>query len=159
MGLFSRKNKEVVKDAVNQTVTTSAPSQDSTKLEATDKKGKTSVKSPAKSKKAHDKKSVKKSGNKNAEAHRFLLRPVISEKATISVSDGKYTFEVSGDANKVAVKKAIEEIYGVVPTGVNIINQGGKHVRFGRKFGQTKNVKKAIVTLKKGDSIKLYEGI
>ncbi|OGY94216.1 MAG: 50S ribosomal protein L23 [Candidatus Komeilibacteria bacterium RIFOXYC1_FULL_37_11] len=83
----------------------------------------------------------------------------MSEKATISVSDGKYTFEVSGDSNKVAIKKAIEEIYGVRPIGVNIINQCGKNVRFGRKFGQTKNVKKAIVTLKKGDSIKLYEGI
>lgn len=152
MGLFSKKNKEVNKDVV-------APATHDNEVKSENKKIKDLVKGQSKSKKSVDKKTVKKSDRKNAEAHRFLLRPIISEKATISVSDGKYTFEVSGDANKVAIRKAIEEIYGVVPTGVNIINRAGKNVRFGRKFGQTKDVKKAIVTLKKGDSIKLYEGI
>ena len=87
MGLFSRKNKEVVKDAVNQTVTTSAPSQDSTKLEATDKKGKTSVKSPAKSKKAHDKKSVKKSDQKITPlGDRILLKPLSQDEMNTTAS-------------------------------------------------------------------------
>ena len=159
MGLFSKKNKEVAKDTVSQTAKDSASKQASDQLKVVDKKVKDLKNSQPKSKKVTVKTDGQKSAGKNAQAYRFLLRPVISEKATISVSDGKYTFEVSGDANKVAIKKAIEEIYGVKPTRVNIINQGGKHVRFGRKFGQTKNVKKAIVTLKKGDSIKLYEGI
>ncbi|MBT4124013.1 MAG: 50S ribosomal protein L23 [Candidatus Pacebacteria bacterium] len=105
------------------------------------------------------KKVVKKSSKKSGEAYRFLIRPIISEKATVGAADGKYTFEVSMDANKVAIKKAIEEVYGVVPTDINIMNKRGKKVRSGRKYGRTKNIKKAIVTLRKGDSIKLYEGI
>ena len=105
------------------------------------------------------KKVVKKSNKKAGEAYRFLLRPIISEKATVGAADGKYTFEVSMDANKVAIKKAVQEVYGVEPADVNIMNKRGKTVRFGRKHGRTKNIKKAVVTLRKGDSIKLYEGI
>ncbi len=90
-------------------------------------------------------------------AHRILLRPIISEKATIAHSENKYIFEVALKANKIEVKKAIEEVYGLVPSAVNMINQDGKTVRSGR--GRTKNYKKAIVTLKKGDSITIYEGI
>jgi len=96
---------------------------------------------------------------KTVKAYRALLKPIISEKATIGVSLNKYVFEVSPRANKVEVKKAIEELYGVVPQAVNIINKEGERVRFGRYLGSTKNRKKAIVTLKKGETIKLYEGI
>ena len=92
-------------------------------------------------------------------AYKVLVRPIISEKATMGASIGKYVFEVSLKANKVEVKKAIEEVYGVVPASVNVINKRGKTVHFGRHFGATKNTKKVIVTLKKGDTIKLYEGI
>jgi len=92
-------------------------------------------------------------------AYRILIRPIISEKATIGASLNKYVFEVAPDANKVEIKKAIEEIYGIVPASVNVLNSAGKNVRFGRYQGRTKSVKKAMVTLKKGDSIKLYEGI
>ncbi len=93
------------------------------------------------------------------QAYRVLLKPVISEKATIGASINKYTFEVAVDANKVEIKKAIEVVYNVVPKSVTIVNQRGKYVRFGKYSGVTKRVKKAIITLKKGDSIKLYEGI
>lgn len=92
-------------------------------------------------------------------AYRILLRPLVSEKATIAHAENKYIFEVDTRANKIEVKKAIEEVYGTVPAAVNIINQDGKTVRFGQRKGRTKNVKKAIVTLKKGDSITIYEGI
>lgn len=92
-------------------------------------------------------------------AYRILLRPLVSEKATIAHAENKYIFEVDVRANKIEVKKAIEEVYGTVPAAVNIINQDGKTVRFGQRKGRTKNVKKAIVTLKKGDSITIYEGI
>ena len=92
-------------------------------------------------------------------AHRILVRPVISEKATMVNSLNKYIFEVGLKANKIEIKKAIEEIYGVTPKAINIINQRGKFVRFGRKQGRTKNTKKAIITLKKGESITIYEGI
>ncbi|MBT4648952.1 50S ribosomal protein L23 [bacterium] len=140
MGLFSKKTKEDKKDVAK-------------KVDVKVKAAKKEVK------KAETKKVIKKSSKKAGEAYRFLLRPIISEKATIGASDGKYTFEVSMDANKVAIKKAIEEVYGVMPTDVNIMNKIGKKVRSGRKYGRTKNIKKAIVTLRKGDSIKLYEGI
>ena len=140
MGLFSKKTKEDKKDVAK-------------KVDVKVKAAKKEVK------KAETKKVIKKSSKKAGEAYRFLLRPIISEKATIGASDGKYTFEVSMDANKVAIKKAIEEVYGVMPTDVNIMNKRGKNVRYGRKYGRTKNIKKAIVTLRKGDSIKLYEGI
>ena len=96
---------------------------------------------------------------KSGKAYRVLVKPIISEKATHHAADRKYTFEVATNANKVEIKKAVQEIYGVMPTDVNIINQRGKAVRFGRNYGVQKAVKKAIVTLKKGDNIKLYEGI
>lgn len=147
MGLFSKKNKEPKKDEVVKSATD--------KSLVSEKKEKISVKT--KSKSVVDKKSSRKTNN--ASAYRFLLRPVISEKTTIAATDGKYTFEVAASTNKVAIKQAVLEIYGVMPIAVNIINQAGKNVRFGKSFGKTKDIKKAIVTLKKGDSIKLYEGI
>jgi len=76
----------------------------------------------------------------------ILLRPVISEKATFANSLNQYVFAVNNKANKVEIKKAM-------------INELGKNVRVGRRFGKRKNTKKAIVTLKKGDSITIYEGI
>lgn len=92
------------------------------------------------------------------QAHRVLLRPVISEKATVAASQNKYVFLVANSANKVTIKKAIQEIYGVVPQNVNILNYAGKIVRSGRNIGRRVSTKNAIVTLKKGDTIKLYEG-
>lgn len=89
----------------------------------------------------------------------ILLRPVISEKATLANSLNKYVFAVNNKANKVEIKKAIKAVYGVMPESVNVVNELGKNVRVGRKFGKRKNTKKAIVTLKKGDSITIYEGI
>ncbi|KKP91530.1 MAG: 50S ribosomal protein L23 [Parcubacteria group bacterium GW2011_GWA2_36_10] len=89
----------------------------------------------------------------------ILLRPVISEKATFANSLNQYVFAVNNKANKVEIKKAIKAVYGVMPQAVNVINELGKNVRVGRRFGKRKNTKKAIVTLKKGDSITIYEGI
>jgi len=146
MGLFNKKIKEDKKDTVKKT---------DAKVKVADKK---EVKKPV-AEKVETKKTINKASIKTGQAYRFLLKPIISEKATVGAADGKYTFDVSMDANKVAIKKAILEVYGVEPTEVNIINQRGKTVRFGRKHGRTKNIKKAIVTLRKGDSIKLYEGI
>jgi large subunit ribosomal protein L23 len=89
----------------------------------------------------------------------YLIKPLISEKSTMVNALNKYIFEVSRSANKVEIKKAIQELYNVRPLSVNIINSAGKKVRSGRNYGQTKRVKKAIVTLQKGDTIKLYEGL
>ena len=154
MGLFSKKTKqaEPAKTEVDKKTEEKKPEvkKEITKVEV--------KKQPAiKSAKKVTKPISKKSGY--GTAYRILLRPVISEKATMGGGDGKYVFEVDIRANKIEVKKAVEEVYGVTPRSVNIINQRGYFVRFGRKQGHTKNIKKAIVTLKKGDSITVYEGI
>lgn len=96
---------------------------------------------------------------KNGRAYRVLVRPLITEKVTNLAVENKYAFEVATDTNKIEVSRAIQEVYGVVPTDVNIVNVKGKKVRFGRKFGKRKDWKKAIITLKKGETIKVYEGV
>jgi large subunit ribosomal protein L23 len=72
---------------------------------------------------------------------------------------GKYVFAVSPKANKVEIKKAIRTIYNVDPIKINILNLSGRSVRYGRTSGRTKNWKKAVITLKKGDKIEIYEGV
>lgn len=101
----------------------------------------------------------KKSATKTGMAYRILVKPLISEKAAALGGENKYVFLVNTDANKISVKKAIEEVYNVKPIAVNIINMEGKVVRRGRVSGQRKDYKKAIITLKKGDSITVYEGV
>lgn len=90
---------------------------------------------------------------------RVLMEPLITEKATELGVHNKYAFIVAGIANKIEVAKAIYTVYGVKPVSVNIVNMKGKVVTRGRIRGQRKDWKKAVVTLKKGDSIKIYEGV
>ncbi len=82
-----------------------------------------------------------------------LLQPRISEKAGHLVSLNKYVFKVKNSANKIEVKKAVENAYKVKVTQVNIIRMEGKHRNYGRTSGKMSDFKKAIVTLKKGDKI------
>jgi large subunit ribosomal protein L23 len=91
--------------------------------------------------------------------YRILIKPLISEKATMVNALNKYVFIVDIKANKIEIKKAIEELYQVVPVAINILRSSGKLIRSKRGYGKRSDFKKAIVTLKKGDSIKLYEGI
>jgi len=107
----------------------------------------------AEAKKADEK--SKRSGN----AYRILVKPLITEKASILGAENKYFFEVAIRANKIEVAKAIEEVYGIKPIKVNVVSMIGKHTRYGRVFGKRKDWKKAIVTLPKGQSIKVYEGV
>lgn len=92
-------------------------------------------------------------------AYKTLINPLVTEKATIEGSLGKYLFEVAIDSNKIEIAKAIEEVYGIRPTSVNIVRMEGKKVRHGRVSGKRKDWKKAIVTLPKGKSINVYEGV
>lgn len=96
---------------------------------------------------------------KQSTSYKVLVKPVISEKATDLQMYNKYIFEVAPDANKVEIKKAIEEIYGVKPIRVSIVTNIGKKVRFGRVEGVTKNTKKAIVSLKPGETIEVFKGV
>ena len=88
-----------------------------------------------------------------------LRRPLITEKSTV-LQDGynKYAFEVDSRANKIQVRAAIEESFGVKVTGVNVLMVKGKRKRFGRKLVQQPSWRKAIVSLRPGDKIQLFEG-
>lgn len=91
------------------------------------------------------------------DAYRILLAPVMTEKSSMLQLANQYTFAVANSATKVDVARAIRDLYGVKPTQVRIVNAKGKVVRFGRSIGKEKNVKKAVVTLKKGESISVLE--
>lgn len=77
----------------------------------------------------------------------------VTERAGDLTKDGKYVFIVGGRATKPEIKKAIESIYDVHVTQVNVINSKGKTKRLGRSMGRTSRARKAIVTLKKGQKI------
>lgn len=82
-----------------------------------------------------------------------LIQPRVSEKAGHLAGQNKYVFKIATLANKVEVKKAVENFYKVHVTQVNIIRNQGKNRTYGRTSGRTSDFKKAIVTLKKGDKI------
>lgn len=88
-----------------------------------------------------------------------VVEPIMTEKAARLAALGQYTFNVSVKANKIQIAQAIEKRYDVKPASVNIINYPGKFVHFGRQGGVTKSTKKAIVTLPKGKTINVYEGV
>lgn len=88
-----------------------------------------------------------------------IVRPLVTEKAAVIAHVGQYSFVVAVDANRVSVSKAIKAMYGVQPESVNIQRVRGKVVRFGRSIGQRAGWKKAIVTLPKGKTIDVYEGV
>lgn len=93
------------------------------------------------------------------DAHDIILKPVITEKATAAMADNKYVFKVRLDANKTQIKDAVEKIWGVTVTRVNTIRMRGKEKRMGKFIGRRSDYKKAIVELKEGDSIKVFEGL
>ena len=88
-----------------------------------------------------------------------ILRPVVTEKSTLLGEHNKVTFKVHTDANKTGVKNAIEALFKVKVTKVNIINGEGKAKRFRGVRGNRPNYKKAIVTLAEGNSIDVTAGI
>lgn len=86
-------------------------------------------------------------------AGKVIVRPRITEKATMTAEQGVYVFEVTPAATKQTIMKAIEEVYKVKPVGVNIVNLPSKKVFTRGKHGSTKAIKKAYVHLKEGDKI------
>ena len=92
--------------------------------------------------------------------YEILRRPVITEKATLQANyQGRYTFEVDGRANKIQIKEAVEKAFDVHVVSVNVARMPGKRRRLGRKEGSAPPWKKAMVTLAKGESIELFEGV
>lgn len=103
--------------------------------------------------------SARKTGEKKPSvlAHRFLLRPRITEKAYSLNAGNQFVFVVAKDAHKSVIRRAVEEVYGVEVVDVRTVNLPGKAKMFGRKgiVGSRSATKKAIVTLKKGQTIEL----
>jgi large subunit ribosomal protein L23 len=93
----------------------------------------------------------------------IILRPVISEKSMDETQRGKYTFAVHDDANKLQIKAAVEELFKVTVTEVNVLTTKAKEKsrnrRRGRVRGYTSPWKKAVVTVKAGDKIEFFEGV
>ena len=81
-------------------------------------------------------------------AHDVIIRPIITEASMSRLADKKYTFEVASDANKIEIKKAVEEIFKGDVDKVNTISVKSKNKRVGYHLGKTSEWKKAIVTLK-----------
>ena len=87
--------------------------------------------------------------------YEVLKRPLVTEKSAGLQIEGKYAFEVDSRSNKIQIKKAIEEIFKVKVTSVNVMTMKGKPRRVRYKLGRTSDWKKAIVTLKQGDTIEV----
>jgi large subunit ribosomal protein L23 len=91
--------------------------------------------------------------------HRTIVRPLITEKSSAAYQErAEYTFVVHPTANKTEIKQAIERLFGVTVTGVWTSQQRGKLRKVGQNYGNRPNWKKAIVTLKSGDTIPIFEG-
>ncbi len=93
------------------------------------------------------------------DARDILIKPIITEKSTDMMSEGKYTFRVPLKANKYQIRDAVEEIFNVKVEAVNTMRMEGKKKRMGRYEGKRSDWKKAIVTLKEGETIELFEGV
>jgi len=89
----------------------------------------------------------------------LILRPIVSEKSYALMGQNKYVFVVHPKAKKMEIKKAIEEIFNVDVAKVNTVSVKGKPKRLGQTSGRRSNWKKAIVTLKEGNKIEIFEGL
>ena len=86
-------------------------------------------------------------------AYRILIKPMVTEKSSYGASMGMYAFQVASRSTKPEIAKAVAALYQVNPVAVRIVNTKGKKIRFGKTTGRMKDVKKAYVTLKKGQTI------
>ncbi len=90
--------------------------------------------------------------------HRTIVRPIVTEQSSAAYQErGEYTFRVASDATKTTIRAAVEQLFGVKVTGVWTSNHRGKDRRVGQVVGRRPHWKKAIVTLKAGDSIDIFE--
>ena len=92
------------------------------------------------------------------DARDILVRPLITERTTQLMAEGKYVFVVAKAANKIEIAKAVSEIFKVKVAKVNTVNVTGKKKRMGRTQGKRPDYKKAIVKLAPGETIEFFEG-
>ncbi len=89
----------------------------------------------------------------------LIIKPIVTEKATLQLEDNKYVFDVRPQATKPEIKAAIELLFDVKVTRVNTARMPRKKKRVGRFMGFKAQVKRAIVTLKEGDNIQLFPDV
>ncbi len=90
----------------------------------------------------------------------IIMRPIITERSMRDMEQNKYTFVVNRRANKIEIKKAVEELFDVEVEKVNVINYMGKLRRMGRNIGRKASWKKAFVKLTKDSKkIEFFEGM
>jgi large subunit ribosomal protein L23 len=87
-----------------------------------------------------------------------LIKPVVSEKSYHQITENRYTFRVHKDAHKTQIRQAVEELFEVKVERVNVVKVQPKPKRRGNFKGTRPGWKKAIVQLRKGDSIEIFEG-
>ncbi len=93
----------------------------------------------------------------NLSDHGVLLRPILTEKTTFGIEAlNAYVFEVHPSANKIQIRKAVENLFDVKVRKVNVRNRRGKRKRVGRTVGYGKNTKHAVVTLAAGETLDIY---
>lgn len=154
MGFFDKWTKKTEKEQLKAA---------NKKTAGVSAKAKTAKKEP-KSEDTTEEKTVKtvttpKTKKTSGNAYQVIVRPIVSEKAGIAESNGVYSFVVNNKATKIDVKKAVFQVYGVKALKVRIVNVEGKNVRFGQNYGRRSDWKKALVTLSKGQSISIHEGV
>ena len=91
------------------------------------------------------------------DARDILIRPLITEKSTQRMEEGKYVFVVAKKANKIEIAKAVAEVFNVKVANVNTVNVSGKMKRMGRFVGKRSDYKKAIVKLAPGETIEFFQ--
>ena len=91
-------------------------------------------------------------------AEEVIIKPIITERSSEGLQEGKYTFKVNKKATKVEIAKAVEKLFGVKVLSVNTISVKGKQKRVGAHQGMTSDWKKAIVTIDTNPSEETYLG-
>ena len=93
-----------------------------------------------------------------ASSYDIIIRPIITEKSSRMMSQNKYSFEVLKDANKIEIRRAVEDVFKVKVSSVHTINVHSKPKRMGRFIGRSRAWKKAVVTLLPGQRIEFFDG-
>ena len=91
-------------------------------------------------------------------ASQVILAPIVSEKSYAASTHGTYTFRVHSDAHKTQIRQAVEELFEVKVERVNVIKVQAKPKRRGAFKGTRQGWKKAVVQLRAGDTIEIFEG-
>jgi large subunit ribosomal protein L23 len=93
------------------------------------------------------------------DAGQVIIRPVVSEKSYALATVGKYTFRVHPDAHKTQIKQAIEQLFGVGVLDVRTSSVPSKPKRRGYTAGRTRSWKKAVIQVREGESIPIFQGL